>query len=189
MNEKKNNKLNDWIKKRKKIIIGLLTIALIIFMITLVDFPKFIQKLSIIGLWGIFFFFILYSFAFILRAYKLKLIFRGLDEDKDSDLAYEFNIKFPKDSNEEQNIALARSFVMQSCVAQKISCDLFCHQGLDQEASHFHVVGILKRLKMAEPIGCETGSEIVPWNDPNFVRRSYNIWLKLMRDYDKSKRR
>jgi len=81
MSEKKNTRLNNWIKKRKKIIIGLLTVALIIFMITIVDFPKFIQKLSIIGLWGIFLFFILYSIAFLLRAYKLKLIFKGLDED------------------------------------------------------------------------------------------------------------
>ena len=76
-------KFNNWFKKRKKVIIGLLTIVLIILMITIVDFSKFIQKLSIIGFFGLFLFLLLYSIAFLLRAYKLKLVFKGLDEKID----------------------------------------------------------------------------------------------------------
>ena len=47
MSEKKDSNLNNWFKKRKKITIGFLTIILIIFMIIIVDFPKFIQPI-----WG-----------------------------------------------------------------------------------------------------------------------------------------
>ncbi len=49
MSGKKYIRVNNWFKKRKKVIIGLLTIVLIILMIIIVDFSKFIQKLSIIG--------------------------------------------------------------------------------------------------------------------------------------------
>ena len=81
MTEKDNSKILEWLKKWKRPIIGLATIGLIIFILFLVDFPRLIQKIVTIGIWGLFLFIIIYTLAFILRAYKLKLIFKGLDRD------------------------------------------------------------------------------------------------------------
>ncbi len=49
-------------------------------MLIIVDFPKLLTKIFLIGLWGTLFFIILYTIAFLLRAYKLKIIFRGLNQ-------------------------------------------------------------------------------------------------------------
>lgn len=80
MHEGKESKLINWLKRYKRILIGLITIILIILIVIIVDFPKLITKISIIGLWGTFFFIIIYTIAFLLRAYKLKLIFKGLHQ-------------------------------------------------------------------------------------------------------------
>jgi uncharacterized protein (TIRG00374 family) len=48
-------------------------------MIIIVDFQKLMKKLSMIGLVGTLLFILIYTIAFLLRAYKLKLIFRGLN--------------------------------------------------------------------------------------------------------------
>lgn len=76
----KENELIDWIKKYKKLLISLATIVLIILMVILVDFRKLLNKISMIGLWGSLFFIIFYTIAFLLRAYKLKIIFKGLNQ-------------------------------------------------------------------------------------------------------------
>jgi len=79
MSEEKNSKFIVWIKKRKRLIIGIGTILLLIFMLFFVDFLQFIQNLITVGFFGLIIFVITYTIAFILRAYKLKLIFKGLN--------------------------------------------------------------------------------------------------------------
>jgi len=79
MSEEEKSKFVLWLKKRKRIIIGVSTILLLIFMTILVDFIQFIQNLVNIGFLGLVIFVIIYTIAFLLRAYKLKLIFNGLE--------------------------------------------------------------------------------------------------------------
>lgn len=79
MNEEKNRKLIAWLTRKKRLIIGILTIILLVFMTFFVDFQQFIQNLITIGILGLMIFAITYTVAFILRAYKLKLIFKGLN--------------------------------------------------------------------------------------------------------------
>ncbi len=81
MNENKTKGLFNWLKRRKRILIGIVTIILIIFMVYFVDFPNLIQKIITVGFMGLFIFIITYTVAFILRAYKLKLIFNGLNHN------------------------------------------------------------------------------------------------------------
>lgn len=90
MTEKDNSKILEWLKKWKRPLIGLATICLIIIMLYLVgvEFPKLIQKIVTIGIWGLLLFILIYTLAFILRAYKLKLIFKGLDQDISYSTAY-----------------------------------------------------------------------------------------------------
>jgi len=79
MSEEKNSKFIVWIKRRKRLIIGIGTILLLIFMMFFIDFLQFIQNLITVGFFGLIVFVIMYTIAFILRAYKLKLIFKGLN--------------------------------------------------------------------------------------------------------------
>ncbi len=81
MSEQNENKIIFWLKKHKRLIIGIITIILIVFMAFIVDFPSLISKIITIGLWGTILFIISYTVAFILRAYKLKLIFKYLNLD------------------------------------------------------------------------------------------------------------
>ena len=81
MSEKKNNKYLTWLKRRKRLLIGIGTISLIILMIILVDFSELIQKIAIIGFWGLSLFVITYTVAFIFRAFKLYLVFKGINQD------------------------------------------------------------------------------------------------------------
>jgi len=81
MSEETKSKFVIWLKKHKRIIIGLSTLCLIIFMIFVVDFPSFIDSITTIGIWGTLLFILSYTVAFLLRAYKLKLIFKGLDQN------------------------------------------------------------------------------------------------------------
>lgn len=81
MNEDTTKKILNWLKKRKRILIGIITIVLIGFMIYVVNFPSLIQKILKVGFIGLIFFIITYACAFLLRAYKMKLIFRGLNLD------------------------------------------------------------------------------------------------------------
>ncbi len=79
MTEKRILNMLEWLKVKKKILIGLCTIILIIFIILLVDFSNVIKKILIIGVGGVFVFSIMYTVTFISRALKLKLIFKGID--------------------------------------------------------------------------------------------------------------
>ena len=79
--EKRSLKLSRWMKKYYHVIIGVITICLIILMIFFVDFISLINKIYLIGLYGTIIFIIAYTITFILRAYKLKLIFIGLNRD------------------------------------------------------------------------------------------------------------
>ncbi|MFX0033644.1 MAG: YbhN family protein [Candidatus Hodarchaeota archaeon] len=79
MNEDNTNKILNWLKKRKRLLIGITTIILIIFMVYVVDFPSLIQKIITVGIIGLILFILTYACAFLLRAYKMKLIFKGLD--------------------------------------------------------------------------------------------------------------
>ncbi len=79
MNEVKPSKISNWLKRRKRLIIGICTILLLIFMAFFVNFVQFIQNLITIGFFGLFIFALTYTSAFLLRAYKLKLIFKGLN--------------------------------------------------------------------------------------------------------------
>ncbi|MHA2431547.1 MAG: lysylphosphatidylglycerol synthase transmembrane domain-containing protein [Promethearchaeota archaeon] len=80
MNEDKSKRISNWLKRRKRLIIGITTIILIIAMIIFVDFESFIHKIIIIGPFGLLAFIITYTLAFILRAYKLKLVFKGINQ-------------------------------------------------------------------------------------------------------------
>ena len=68
MNEDKSKRFYNWLKRRKQFIIGITTCILIIIMIFFVDFASFIQKIIIIGPFGLLIFIITYTIAFILRA-------------------------------------------------------------------------------------------------------------------------
>jgi len=79
MNEEKKSKFFIFLKRRKQLIIGIATILLLVFMAFFIDFMQFIQDLITVGFFGLIIFVITYTIAFILRAYKLKLIFKGLN--------------------------------------------------------------------------------------------------------------
>lgn len=81
MNEVESNKLVLFLKRNKRIIIGLATIFLIIIMIFLVDFNEVFQKVRLIGFVGTILFIISYSIAFLFRSLKLKIIFKGIDKE------------------------------------------------------------------------------------------------------------
>ncbi len=81
MNDVKKNKIISWLQENKRLLIGLITIILLVVMIFFVDFPRLIDKIMLIGFWGTFLFVIFYTVAFNLRAYKLKLIFRGIEQN------------------------------------------------------------------------------------------------------------
>jgi len=80
MSEANSRSISEWLKRRKRILIGILTIILIVFMLFVVDFPDLISKIVLIGPWGTLLFVLAYTIAFHFRAYKLKLIFKGLSQ-------------------------------------------------------------------------------------------------------------
>ncbi len=65
--------------KTKRILIACVTLAIIILMIIYVDFQTILLNLQRISVWGIFLFSIIYTLAFIFRAFKLKLVFNGIN--------------------------------------------------------------------------------------------------------------
>ena len=65
--------------KTKRILIACVTLAIIILMIVYVDFQTILLNLQRISIWGIFLFFVIYTLAFIFRAFKLKLVFNGIN--------------------------------------------------------------------------------------------------------------
>ena len=67
--------------KTKRIIIGVSTIALVILMVFYVDFENIMENLRKISFLGISLFAFSYTLAFIFRAYKLKLVFEGINLD------------------------------------------------------------------------------------------------------------
>lgn len=84
MSDEKSNKIINykiiiWCRKNKRILIGLATIILITLIIIFIDFYRIVSNIVIIGFWGLFLFVITYTIAFLIRAYKLKLIFKGLN--------------------------------------------------------------------------------------------------------------
>jgi uncharacterized protein (TIRG00374 family) len=81
MAELEKNKFISWFQRRKRFLIGLGTICLIIIMVIIVDFTNLILKLITIGIWGLLLFAIMYTIAFALRSYKLKLIFKSIDQN------------------------------------------------------------------------------------------------------------
>jgi uncharacterized protein (TIRG00374 family) len=80
MNEVNKSKFLIWLKRRKRFLIGIATILLLIFMVFFVDFPSLVGKIITVGIVGLIIFIISYTVAFMLRSYKLKLIFEGLDK-------------------------------------------------------------------------------------------------------------
>lgn len=81
MNQVNKSKFFIWLARRKRLLIGIATILLLLFMIFFVDFASLIEKIVTVGVLGLIIFIISYTLAFILRAYKLKLIFKGLDKN------------------------------------------------------------------------------------------------------------
>jgi len=65
--------------KAKRIIIGISTIILIIIMIFLIDIRIILEVLIKISFYGLILFFLVYTAAFILRTYRLKVVFQGLN--------------------------------------------------------------------------------------------------------------
>ena len=80
MNGVNKSKFLIWLKRRKRSLIGIATILLLIFMVFFVDFPSLVGKIITVGIVGLIIFIISYTVAFMLRSYKLKLIFEGLDK-------------------------------------------------------------------------------------------------------------
>lgn len=68
-------------KRSKRLIIGICTILIVVLMIIFVDFQKILENLSKISFLGIFLFCLTYTVSFIFRAYKLRLIFKGINLD------------------------------------------------------------------------------------------------------------
>lgn len=85
MNKKK---VIEFLNRNKRILIGLLTIILILFMIFVVDFNQFINKILTIGLWGTILFILMYTIAFLFRALKLKMIYLGIEKPISFSTAY-----------------------------------------------------------------------------------------------------
>jgi hypothetical protein len=68
-------------RKTKRVIIGIVTIIIIALMIIYVDFRTILTNLQKVSFLGIFLFCLIYTFAFIFRAYKLDLVFRGIKKN------------------------------------------------------------------------------------------------------------
>ena len=81
MEEENRSKFLSWLKRRKRVLIGVATLLLLISMVFIVDFVSLIQKFITIGIIGLIFFAIIYTIGFLIRAYKLKLIFKGINID------------------------------------------------------------------------------------------------------------
>ncbi len=79
MSDNGKQKLYSILKKNKRFIVGIATIFLILFMLFIVDFPSLINKIVKVGYLFLFLFCLTYTFVFLLKAYKLKLIFKGLN--------------------------------------------------------------------------------------------------------------
>lgn len=81
MEEENNSKFLIWLKRRKRILIGLATFLLLISIVFIVDFVSLIQKIITIGILGLISFASIYTVGFLIRAYKLKIIFQGINID------------------------------------------------------------------------------------------------------------
>ena len=79
MEEENKSKFLGWLKRRKRLLIGIATLLLLISMIIIVDFVSLIQKIITIGIIGLILFAIIYTIGFLVRAYKLRLIFKGIN--------------------------------------------------------------------------------------------------------------
>jgi len=88
MSNTEPNKVISFLKKRKRILIGVITILIIIFMLIIADFSKIILRIRSIGFLGTFLFIFAYSTVFLLRTLKLKLIFRGIDNSINFSTSY-----------------------------------------------------------------------------------------------------
>jgi len=88
MSEVEPNKVILFLKKRKRILIGIITILSVILMLFIVDFPKIILKIRLIGFWGTILFVLAYSLAFLFRSLKLKLTFKGIDKNINFSTSY-----------------------------------------------------------------------------------------------------
>ncbi len=66
-------------ERYKRIIIGISTIILIILMIYFIDFSLLLVNLSKVSFYGILLIILIYTIVFVLRTYRLKLIFKGLN--------------------------------------------------------------------------------------------------------------
>ncbi len=81
MEEENKSNFLSWLKRRKRLIIGIATLLFLISMVFIVDFVSLIQKIFTIGIIGLILFAIIYTIGFLIRAYKLKLIFKGINAD------------------------------------------------------------------------------------------------------------
>ncbi|MBD3195012.1 MAG: flippase-like domain-containing protein [Candidatus Lokiarchaeota archaeon] len=79
--DKEKRTLFEFLLTNKKIIIGILTMILIVVMLLFVDFLTLVNRIIAFGFAGTLSFIILYTLVFILRTYKLKLIFKGLGHE------------------------------------------------------------------------------------------------------------
>ena len=79
MEEENRTKFLSWLKRRKRILIGIATLLLLLAMVFIVDFVSLIQKIITIGFIGLLLFAIIATIGFLIRAYKLKLIFKGIN--------------------------------------------------------------------------------------------------------------
>jgi len=88
MNEEKKSRFLVFLKKRKRLIIGIATILLLIFMVFFVDFYSLLQRIMMVGILGLILFILFYTLAFLLRSYKLKMIFEGLEKNVSFSTSY-----------------------------------------------------------------------------------------------------
>ena len=88
MKEEKKSRFLVSLKRRKRLIIGIATILLLIFMVFFVDFYSLIQRILMVGIPGLIIFILSYTVAFLLRSYKLKMIFEGLEKNVSFSTSY-----------------------------------------------------------------------------------------------------
>ncbi|TFF87483.1 MAG: flippase-like domain-containing protein [Promethearchaeota archaeon] len=65
--------------RTKRILIALLTIVIMIIMIFIIDYKKLFSNIQEISIFGIILFALIYTLAFLFRAYKLKVIYNSLN--------------------------------------------------------------------------------------------------------------
>ena len=101
------------------------------------------------------------------------------EKRKDAQLSREFNIALPRELTDEQNIALAKTFVQKNFVDKGMVADLCLHHGHNQERAngedqpHMHVM-----LTMREITPDGFGQKVREWNAKELINEWRKEWAQ-----------